>query len=320
MLQAKPFPSHPETNLEVRIAVVGDRKRRNARNESRFYLNNPQYDPAERRKRGVRGPRRYREREDGGYRSQRYDDEEQHKREREADFDVSLYDDDEVAIAKRRNGNGHDSSPGGESRGRRGGGYRGAGRELFPDVESRGGGRLRNRSSSPIRDADGNEDMRELILTQRRQDSAASANRLKAQAIKAKLRETSAPKELFPEKTYPSSRKTIALDIADETADLFAHKMAVPLMDGGSDDYVGNGGSLASRVGRLNSSIKPPSFTIRGAARIPPISCTPTFNIKGAAKVKELFPSTFDNSGKELFADKLEGRGRRRQKAEDLFY
>jgi len=37
--------------------------------------------------------------------------------------------------------------------------------------------------------------------------------------------------------------------------------------------------------------------------------------------VKELFPDKFSgNTGKELFAEKLEGRGRRRQKAEDLFY
>lgn len=52
--------------------------------------------------------------------------------------------------------------------------------------------------------------------------------------------------------------------------------------------------------------------------------------IKGSAKsVKELFPNKFsgdshvtssNNSGRELFADKAEGRGRRRQRAEDLFH
>lgn len=47
------------------------------------------------------------------------------------------------------------------------------------------------------------------------------------------------------------------------------------------------------------------------------------FSIKGTGPtVKELFPEKFSggNVGKELFAEKLEGRGRRRQKAEDLFY
>jgi hypothetical protein len=44
-------------------------------------------------------------------------------------------------------------------------------------------------------------------------------------------------------------------------------------------------------------------------------------SIKGTGgNVKELFPDKFGNAGKELFGDKLDGRGRRRQKAEDLFY
>lgn len=43
--------------------------------------------------------------------------------------------------------------------------------------------------------------------------------------------------------------------------------------------------------------------------------------IKGkGATVKELFPDKFGNATKELFAEKLEGRGRRRQRAEDMFW
>jgi hypothetical protein len=44
--------------------------------------------------------------------------------------------------------------------------------------------------------------------------------------------------------------------------------------------------------------------------------------IKGTAtSVRELFPEKFgSNAGKELFAEKLDGRGRRRQKAEDMFH
>jgi len=44
-------------------------------------------------------------------------------------------------------------------------------------------------------------------------------------------------------------------------------------------------------------------------------------SIKGTgATVKELFPDRFNpNSGKELFAEKLKGRGQKRQKAEDMF-
>jgi hypothetical protein len=44
--------------------------------------------------------------------------------------------------------------------------------------------------------------------------------------------------------------------------------------------------------------------------------------IKGTGPtVRELFPEKFgSNAGKELFAEKLAGRGRTRQRAEDLFY
>lgn len=45
------------------------------------------------------------------------------------------------------------------------------------------------------------------------------------------------------------------------------------------------------------------------------------FAIKGTgASAKELFPEKLGNASKELFADKVERRGRRRQKAEDLFF
>lgn len=43
--------------------------------------------------------------------------------------------------------------------------------------------------------------------------------------------------------------------------------------------------------------------------------------IKGTGPtVKELFPEKFGNASKELFAEKIEGRSRRRQRAEDSFY
>jgi hypothetical protein len=65
----------------------------------------------------------------------------------------------------------------------------------------------------------------------------------------------------------------------------------------------------SSELGRLN---------IRGVAKT---SAIHDFTIRGAAQenaAKELFPH--DNAGKELFEARLEGRGGRRQKAEDLFY
>jgi hypothetical protein len=309
-IQAKLFPLHPETSLQVRLAVAGDRKQAGARERSRFYLFNPEYDPAERRK---RAGNKYRDRGDGGYQSQRYDDREQRRRERDPGFDASLYDDVQVAVAQP----GQDSSSGSErGRGSRRVNYRGtAGKELFPDRGDGGNGRLRNRSASPLRDNDGDQDMRESRNRERnRLDTAVAANRLKAQMIKAQLRDSGSPKELFPQKANINHRRSAAFDAADETADLFANRMAVPFMDGSGDSRAG--GSLASRI---TKDINAPGFTIRGSAKSQSVPVQ-NFSIKGAARVKELFPATLgDNTGKELFSERLEGRGRRRQKAEDLF-
>ena len=156
----------------------------------------------------------------------------------------------------------------------------------------------------------------------KRQEIAVAANRQKAQLIKAHLREASATKELFPQKTNPNPHRSGAFDTTEETADLFASRMAVPFVDGGADERRRNGGSIAARITSRSADSEPSGFNIRGAAKSS-TNQPQSFNIKGAAltpRVKELFPSTFgDNTGKELFSDRLEGRGGRRQKAEDLF-
>jgi hypothetical protein len=323
-IASKPFPLHPEIHLQVRLAVFGDRKQAGARERSRFYLFNPEHDPAERRKRGGgRGARSYRDRDDGGYQSQRYDDREQRKRERDSEFDATLYDDDEAAIATRasRDNRRYDSSSGSESRGRdrRVRFDRGVGKELFPDLTDRGNGVLRNRSASPLRGNDGDRRQGDSKVSDRRKDASAAANRLKAQLIKDRLREASTAKELFPQKLNVNHRRSGAFDAADETADLFANHMAIPFTDGSADERSRKSGSLSSRIyGR--GSEQDTGFSIRGAAKTS-TAIAPSFNIKGAAKVKELFPATFgDNAGKELFSERLEGRDKRRQKAEDLFY
>ncbi|KAG0646801.1 Nuclear cap-binding subunit 3 [Hyphodiscus hymeniophilus] len=315
-LPAKSFPLHPQTNLEVRIAIVGDRKQPGARERSRFYLFNPEYDPAERRKRaGGRGGNRYRDRDDDGYRSQRYDEREQRKRQRDdedAGFTANLYDDDEAALTARRkkvrqNSHSSGSFDGRDSRRAR---FRGAGtKELFPERGGTDSGRLRDRSASPLRDRDEDDDARS-----RKRDMAASANRQKAQMIKAQLRDSTTSKELFPNKT--THRRSSAFDAADATADLFARKMPVPFMDGANDQLPYAGLPLASRISS-KSNIDTGRLNIRGAAKA---IATHDFAIKGAADggVKELFPAG-GNAGKELFTN-LEGRGRRRNKAEDLFY
>lgn len=246
--------------------MLGDRKQAGARDRSRFYLLNPEYDPAERRKRegyrgGHRGGDRYRDREDGGYRSQRYDDREQRKRERDTEFDASIYDDDEGARAKRAaRVDRRPGSSGSDSRsrdGRRGRGFKGSrGKELFPD-RAGNDGRLRNRSASPLRDNDRDRTMADIRADEqkRRQDVAVAANREKAQFMKARLREATAAKELFP----TSSKRSGAFDAADETADLFANRMPVPFMDGEADRP-----TLASRITSRDLGSGNGGFNIRG--------------------------------------------------------
>ncbi|ESZ93497.1 hypothetical protein SBOR_6120 [Sclerotinia borealis F-4128] len=313
---ANPFPDNPKISLQVRIAVVGDRKQRGARERSRFYLFNPEHDPAERRKR--EGGRRYRDRDDGGYRSQRYDEREQRNRQRgdaEAGFDASLYDDDEAALATRA-GTGHGRSGSGSSASdfrertdkRRGSDLR----ELFPD---RGGnnGRLRDRSASPIRNEERARDN-----NRQHRDTAAAENRSKAQAIKARLHRETITKELFPSKLGTTHRRSGVFDAADETADLFAKKMPVPFLDGSSDVRPSSKLSLAERI----TSGQPQGFSIRGTAK----PASSGFSIKGLASdnstMNELFPARAGggNAGKELFSERIIGRGGRRQKAEDLFH
>jgi hypothetical protein len=139
--------------------------------------------------------------------------------------------------------------------------------------------------------------------------------------IKSRLREAGSTKELFPHKIGVSHRRSDAFDAADETADLFANKMAVPLLDGSADLSLKKSLSLESRITNDLNSNDQGEFSIRGAARG---TAPQGLAIKGMASksaVKELFPSlTSSNAGKELFSGRLEGRGGRRQKAEDLFY
>jgi hypothetical protein len=325
MLRAKSFPAHPESRLEIRLAVQGDRKLAGARDRSRFYLFNPEHDPAERKKRegyGRRGGRRYRDRDDDRPRAR-------HNLE---DFDATHYDDDEVArsirASKSHSRTGSHSSVSSEDQ--RGVGVRRFGqssaKELFPDRVTRRdlgkSGRLRDRSASPIDDRKGRLS---------RSDSASSntANRLKAQMIKARLKEsTSDAKELFPQKASIIHRRSDAFDAADATADLFANKMPVPFLDGSSDSPTQKKADLMSRITtpKLEDRITTggptvQGFNMRGVAHPQPST---GFSIKGVASGfggKELFPGrTGQNSGKELFSEKLEGRGGRRQRAEDMFY
>ncbi|KFY12646.1 hypothetical protein V492_03754, partial [Pseudogymnoascus sp. VKM F-4246] len=321
MLPAKPFPNFPNTRLTVRLAVEGDKKQPGARERSRFYLLNPEHEPQERRSRddrGRRGDGRNRSRRDN-YRRRDYDDRE--PRRRSDDFDASMYDDEPSA----RGSESESGTSGYRTQRSQRVRFAGVGKELFPEkITSRSSGRLRNRSASPRRDNEG-----DLILDARPSDSRGGrarsgndggANRRKAQLIKERLKASaSEPLELFPRKAGARAGN----EAVDPTADLFADKLRIPMMDG-ANDRLSPKPDLMSRITKPGASDadSQSSFKIRGTAKQP---SQEGFSIKGLAGSgqggRELFPGKAGgNAGKELFADRLEGRGGRRQRAEDTFH
>lgn len=330
---AKSLSTHPESVLQVRSAVVTDRKRPRAYEASRFYLMHPEHDPRERMRREF-GDRRRRGRRDsrrddssGDYRRRRFDDEEHSRRKDNDDnFISSMYDDNpESGRESKRN-------------------Y-----ELFPSDSDRSTGRLRDRSASPdrlysdrhqtgsrkrFRDRSPRTNRDRDLFTWENAGKQLFPSRTNSSDEGAGVRElfpnksasSYLKKELFPNKTSTSNhRRSDAFDAADETADLFASRITVPFVDGAS----GAGGRL-ERNGKSNVELFPEpaeknGMNIRGAAAggqgMSIRGASQGISIRGAASVRELFPHKFTgNEGKELFSDSLQGRGGRRKKAEDMFY
>lgn len=149
--------------------------------------------------------------------------------------------------------------------------------------------------------------------------------------IKARLKEASREsREIFSNKSLINHRRSEAVDATDTAADLLAAKIPIPFVDG-SSDVSPRKRDLMSRITKaksedhafLGNANDQNSFSIRGIAKQ---QQSAGISIKGVASlpeptVEELFPHKVGlNAGKELFAEKLEGRGRRRQRAEDMFY
>ncbi|KAI1497145.1 hypothetical protein F5X99DRAFT_32059 [Biscogniauxia marginata] len=329
LLPAKPFSQKPEVILQVRPALSSDRKQVGAASRSRFYLLNPEYDPEERRRRNE--TRRYRDR--GGDNAPRRRSKQRRSYESSENFDVSLYDDDEATLASREARSRHrhrrSYTPDSDRDERRRGSYRSEnhGKELFPSSDSKGNGVSRNRSASPARDRDDDRNMDGFAS-----DGSAARNRDRnrhnARAIKSRLSRGNQARELFPENQSPGSGRLG--DSTEDAATLLAKGITLPLMDGSNDRPPVQSRRLEDRItvpgsAKLADRITGPSgtaaaFNIRGAAS--QRSSNQGFAIKGVAgkSAKELFPDKFgSNAGKELFADGLEGRSRRRQRAGDLF-
>jgi hypothetical protein len=126
-------------------------------------------------------------------------------------------------------------------------------------------------------------------------------------------------KELLPSK-QSNHRRSDAIDAADETADLFS-RISAPRGDGAQDQNMSRNKNIElfpDSAGQNGVNIRGAAgqdqgISIRGAAN--------GMSIKGrGSSVRELFPSKYkSNAGKELFSDKIEGRGGPRRRAEDMF-
>lgn len=319
---AKALTSHPDSVLQVRSAVKSDRKRPRAYEASRFYLMHPEHDPREKLRRELAQRRRTgSDSSDGDYRRRRFDGRElRRRRDRDGDelIHADMYDDMTTDYTESDR-----SRAGRRQQGRV---------ELFPDDGA--SGRLRNRSASPGRDT--LDEGRQFDRDSRRrfrERSPRPARRNEGKELFSRESDSNT-RELFPNKPgasylrkelFPSKvsnhRRTDAIDAADETADLFSRRISVPFVDGSNEQEQSqrnrgvelfpesdtNGVSIRGAAGQDQG------MSIRGAAN--------GMSIKGrGASVRELFPSKYsDNAAKELFSDKIEGRGGPRRRAEDMF-
>jgi hypothetical protein len=252
-LPAKQYAAKPDSVLQVRFAVEGDKKAAGAAQQSRFYLMHPEYDPEERRRRTDYGRTRYRDRDDG-YRGNRRGGRDGRRRDRREDdaggggltFDASLYDDDSSALAQRsshrrdqprRQSTSSDSV---HSDRYRPNSSQNREKELFPGRLNASTHRDRARSASPARDRDGDAHMGE---DDNARAAAAMRNREKGRSIKERLiKETASrentPRELFPEKSHGSK-------------ELFPSKVSSGLGSKAQMDQVDDTTILASGMCRL---------------------------------------------------------------------
>ena len=345
--KAKIFLAHPESNLQLRIAVSTDRKQPRAYESSRFYMMHPEHDPREKKRS---------ERRSSYPRVTRYGDQVHRRRQRNDErqgLSASMNGDSASPRDSRRNSVSSYSST--NSRSRRGSRHvdrrvpcRRRDRSASPNqhdgrCEYRSRGytpppRYRKRDPNPFPTANGGKELFPVKTAPRfgqriaaRSESVHGKELLTNKGIAANIK-----KELFPLKSGVNGhRRSLAFDAADETADIFATGMTVPFTDGSADQVRRSAkGNLADRItfgpaahlGLSKLTAKDSGFSIQGAATK---SQNAGFSIRGlaadgpgssGARVTELFPTKagVGNSGKELFAAKLAG-GSRRKRAVDMF-
>ncbi|KAK7532327.1 uncharacterized protein J3D65DRAFT_102329 [Phyllosticta citribraziliensis] len=354
--KARPFYDKPDVDLAVRQAVVTDVKRARAHEASRFYLMNPDKDPREQRRRGrsSRGngdfkKRRYDDNEqrrrkqaetfdvdmydeDGGSDSRARS----RRRTRRRSDSLDSRRDDRRGRGRRRSqgdlfGSKKDD---GRLRDRSASPLRdGDGRYGFAEDQNSMARKVRRRSYTPPstatrRDPGVTNSQKELFPVQKPTSVLSTASPTSPRELfPHKHTPGKRSRELFPNKTAHSNhRRQDAFDAADGTEG-FIGNMPRSLEERinannprSLEDRINNplSGSNVNGRGRHNGQAE--GFSVKGAGEQ-----APGFHIRGAASepvnVKELFPiKSGSNAGKELFGDKIKGRGAARRRAEDMFF
>lgn len=364
-LQLRDTKPRQGSYLQIRRAAAGDKKKRNAKEASRYYLLHPEADPIERMRTEFANGRSRRGGDHGDYQRRRYNDREDRRRRDQdinggegGDFDASMYDDNPQPRQSRSN-----------ARGRRNARNRSASPdrsttnsdEIVIDDASASENdshpstrrnnktnRFRDRSPPPGYSLDDPHPFpkanreKELFpsntalkIGQLASDNIQTQKKAERAATAAKLK-----KELFPNKTDRSNhRRSDAVDArtaadAVNSADLssrMSRRMDLTeprTISHSTNANVGKELFSSSSSNTKTSGAGGGNLSIKGSAGLS-IKGGAGMSIKGgaaaAADVRELFPDKYvqgggGNEGKELFSDKIKGRGNvRRNRAEDLF-
>lgn len=195
---AKSLSTHPDVELQVRLAIVADVKVKGAKEHSRFYLMNPRWDPdnPDNERPGAK-----RRRPDDGYGHNKYRrrDYELDRRDRrgsrgrQQEFHEDMYGEDPKAATNNRRGS-YSGSEHEKSR-------RNRGEDLFAGRQE---GRLRDRSASPSREGDGRYGFAD---EQPRRQTARARSRTPPNIRNRENRDTrdKLRKELFPDRGSSSA-------------------------------------------------------------------------------------------------------------------
>ncbi|KAK5106228.1 hypothetical protein LTS08_000346 [Lithohypha guttulata] len=346
---AKPLVINPGSMLTVRIAKMADRKRKNARDASRYYLLHPEADPTERirRERQTKG-------DQGDYKRRRFDDRELKRRRHQDDnadttndFEASMYDDappDKKAVKERGRGDlfsritkprnrsaspvtnadsipVSDSEDDKQSRKRRNG-YRN--RESPPRRQNNAGRELFD-GSSESRNGTGMRSDNPDLFSRREKHALASkpANMTSYEANQGVARQLRADlKAAQSQSPVRSHRRSRAIDsrVNEDLAERFGRKsISLDSTKSVTQQTPNTGKELFGNDRDVDMNGNGNGFSIKGSA-------SQGMSIKGRAdNVKELFPDRFStgagggrNAGKELFDQPVRIRGAR-QRAGDLF-